>query len=112
MQYFKDQYFDIALVYMNLPYDGILMARALEIPYVIYHEATRLNDPFQFNEPSQGTNERPTDLNPYDDVKHTISDKFPNLNFTPFLAANFPFLLYTDYYKKDFYNRGAIRLAF
>ena len=110
MQYFKDQYFDIALVYMNLPYDGILMARALEIPYVIYHEATRLQDPFQFNEPSQGTNERPTDLNPRDDIRHFISVKFPNLNFTPFSAVKTPYYNYIEYYKKDYYNRGAVRL--
>ena len=91
MQYFKNQDFDIVLVYMNLPYDGILMARALEIPYVIYAEPTRLQDPFQFNEPSQGTSERPTDLNPRDYVKHFISGKFPNLNFTPFSVVLTPY---------------------
>ena len=34
MQYFKAQDFDVAIVYQNFPYDGILMARALEIPYI------------------------------------------------------------------------------
>ena len=94
MKFFKDQDFDVALVYMNLPYDGILMARALEIPYLIYHEPTRLAAPFQFNEPSQGSNERPTDLVPADAYRHTISKKFPNLNFTPGSVAFFMILYY------------------
>ena len=111
MQYFEAQGFDIALVYMNLPFDGILMARALGIPYVIYHEPTRLSGPFQFFEPSQGTNERPMDLNPADDAKHFISVKFPNLNFTPFLAAFFPVLFYKEYFEKDYYARGSVRLG-
>ena len=36
MQYFKAQDFDVAIVYTNLPFDGILMARALEIPYIFF----------------------------------------------------------------------------
>ena len=36
MEYFEAQNFDIAIVLGNEPFDGILMARALEIPYFIY----------------------------------------------------------------------------
>ena len=59
MQYFIDQNFDIAIVMTNVFPDGILMARALEIPYMIYTETWRYQMPVMFNEPCQSTNERP-----------------------------------------------------
>ena len=81
MKIFKHEKFDVVLISHNAYPDTILLARALEAPYILFHEYFTDEWPIMINMPIQGTYTKP---GPYLDkghYTHWISERYPHWNF-------------------------------